>query len=77
MHHFPALPQPLRWALGARAKTFNRALQAFVATRSDCRLLHFDAPMQPAFIASDGFHPSAKTYALWADLAAAEIRRQD
>jgi len=77
MHHFPALPQPLRWALGARAKTFNQALQAFVATNPSCRLLRFELPMQAEFIASDGFHPSAKTYALWADLAAAEIKRQD
>jgi len=69
MHHFPALPQPLRWALGERAKTFNRALQAFVATRSDCRLLHFDAPMQAEFMAADGFHPSTVTYGLWAEQA--------
>ena len=77
MHHFPALPQPLRWVLGARAKQFNRALQAFVATRSDCHLLHFDAPMQAEFMAADGFHPSAVTYSLWAEQAAQVIRARD
>ncbi|MBP6533462.1 MAG: SGNH/GDSL hydrolase family protein [Arenimonas sp.] len=76
MQHFPALPQPLRWVLGARAKQFNRALQKFVATRPHCSLLAFELPMQPEFIASDGFHPSATTYALWADQAAIAIKRQ-
>ena len=77
MHHFPALPQPLRGVLGARAKTFNRALQAFVMTRDDCRLLKFDAPMQAEFMAADGFHPSAFTYGLWADQAAQALTAAD
>lgn len=77
MHHFPALPQPLRGVLGARARTFNRALQAFVATRDDCRLLHFDAPMRAEFMAADGFHPSTVTYGLWADQAAKAITAAD
>lgn len=77
MHHFPALPQPLRHVLGERAKQFNRALQAFVATSSDCRLLHFEAPMQPEFMAVDGFHPSAVTYGLWAEQAAQAITAAD
>jgi lysophospholipase L1-like esterase len=77
MHHFPALPQPLRWVLGARAKKFNQTLCAFVATRSDCRVLHFDAPMQPDFMAADGFHPSSVTYGLWAEQAARSITAVD
>ncbi|MEY3373200.1 MAG: hypothetical protein RLZZ537_1668 [Pseudomonadota bacterium] len=77
MHHFPALPQPLRGVLGARAKQFNRALLAFVATRSNCHLLHFDAPMQPDFMATDGFHPSSVTYGLWAEQAARSITAVD
>ncbi len=77
MHHFPALPQPLRWVLGARAEQFNRALLAFVATNSNCRLLHFDAPMQAEFMAADGFHPSTVTYGLWAEQAAKAITATD
>lgn len=73
MHRFPALPQPLRWALGARAKRFNRALQAFVADRGDCRLLALDLPTRAEFIAADGFHPSALAYGLWAERAASCI----
>lgn len=76
MHHFPALPQPLRWVLGMRAKQFNQALRGFIDDRPQCSLLAFDLPMQAEFIASDGFHPSAVTYALWAEQAAAAIRRQ-
>lgn len=76
MQHFPALPQPLRWVLGARAKQFNRSLQGFVTTRPHCSLLAFELPMQAEFIASDGFHPSATTYGLWAEQAATAIKRQ-
>lgn len=76
MHHFPALPQPLRWALGMRAKQFNQALRGFIADQPQCSLLAFDLPMLAEFIASDGFHPSAMTYALWAEQAAAAIKRQ-
>jgi hypothetical protein len=28
MHRFPALPQPLRWYIGSRARDFDRALAA-------------------------------------------------
>ncbi|WP_297800538.1 SGNH/GDSL hydrolase family protein [Arenimonas sp. GDDSR-1] len=77
MHHFPALPQPLRHVLGVRAKTFNRVLQAFVSTRDDCRLLQFGAPMQAEFMAVDGFHPSAVTYGLWAEQAAKALIAAD
>jgi lysophospholipase L1-like esterase len=73
MHHFPALPQPLRWVLGERAKQFNQALCGFIANQPQCSLLAFELPMQAEFIASDGFHPSATTYALWAQQAANAI----
>lgn len=76
MHHFPALPQPLRWVLGLRAKQFNRGLKAMVEKRPGRHLLVFDLPMQAEFIATDGFHPSATTYALWARQAADLIKLQ-
>jgi lysophospholipase L1-like esterase len=75
MHHFPALPQPLRWVLGLRAKQFNRGLKAMLENRPGCHLLVFDLPMQAEYIASDGFHPSAVTYALWAGQAAELLKR--
>jgi lysophospholipase L1-like esterase len=76
MHHFPALPQPLRWVLGLRAKQFNRGLKAMLEKRPGCHLLVFDLPMQAEYIAIDGFHPSAVTYALWAGQAAELIEHQ-
>ena len=75
MHHFPALPQPLRWVLGERANQFNRGLQALVDACPHCHLLAFELPMRAEFIASDGFHPGAEAYALWAGQAAAVIER--
>lgn len=77
MHRFPALPQPLRWALGTRARRFNRALSAFIAAKPDCRLLSFELPMRGEFIAADGFHPNALTYGLWAEQAANALLRPD
>lgn len=73
MHHFPALPQPLRSVLGARAKQFNRALEDLLQSQADCQLLAFNLPMQADYIAEDGFHPSAVTYGLWAGVAAKAI----
>jgi hypothetical protein len=31
MHRFPALPQPLRWYVGSRARDFDRALEELAA----------------------------------------------
>ncbi|WP_346040446.1 SGNH/GDSL hydrolase family protein [Actinomadura chokoriensis] len=73
VHRFPALPQPLRYVLGARARTMDRI------TRDAARAggaVH--APMDEAMardralFASDGFHPSPAGYRAWAhDLARA------
>ena len=75
MHHFPALPQPLRWFIGRRAKAFNRELAEFVQAHADCALLELSFDFDPALMASDGFHPSPQTYALWAEAAAVETLR--
>ena len=75
MQHFPALPQPLRWFLGTRAKAFNRQLAAFVARQPDCSLVALDFGFDRSWMASDGFHPGPRAYALWAEAAAVEILR--
>ena len=75
MHRFPALPQPLRWFLGARAKAFNRQLATFVASQADCSLVAPDFGFDRSWMASDGFHPGPSAYALWAEAAAVEILR--
>jgi lysophospholipase L1-like esterase len=74
MHFFPALPQPLRWVFGLRANQFNRSIQALINSTPHCSFLAFNTPMKAEFMAEDGFHPSAKTYTLWAQEAAKRIK---
>ncbi len=75
MHLFPALPQPLRWYLGARARDFNAALADWLPGRPDCHLVSPDFQADPSHIASDGFHPGPAAYAAWAALVARDIDR--
>lgn len=65
MHRFPALPQPLRWWLGSRAKRFNNLLSQYACHHQACTFA--EIPYTPAgdLIASDGFHPGPKAYAIW------------
>jgi lysophospholipase L1-like esterase len=73
MHLFPALPQPLRWYLGYRARRFNEHL-AHLAQRVDqCTMLTIRLAPQAGLMASDGFHPGPRIYSQWADDAAAII----
>jgi lysophospholipase L1-like esterase len=76
MHLFPALPRPLRWYLGGRAKRFNRVLEAFARSCGACEFAAPDFPMEPATMAADGFHPGARAYALWAAHVGGIIRRR-
>ncbi|MFG2014754.1 SGNH/GDSL hydrolase family protein [Actinomadura geliboluensis] len=71
VHRFPALPQPLRYVLGARARAMDRIMRE--AARAGGAV---HAPMDEAMardrglFASDGFHPSPAGYRAWArDLA--------
>ena len=75
MHAFPALPQPLRWVLGARARAFTRLLASVAAAQPGCELLDLALPLEPHFIAEDGFHPGPLAYAEWGRLAASIIGR--
>jgi lysophospholipase L1-like esterase len=63
MDAFPALPQPLRAYLGARAKMLNDALKS---TRIE-RAAHVATKVNidRSLFASDGFHPSEKGYEVW------------
>jgi len=76
MHLFPALPQPLRWFLGVRAKQFGAILPRVVAADPACELIRLEFPLDSSHIADDGFHPAAPTYRLWALAAAESIRRR-
>jgi len=74
MHLFPALPQPLRWYLGERAKRLNNALEQHLAGCGCCRVVSPDFPPEPAFMAADGFHPGPVAYSHWARHLAGIIR---
>lgn len=76
MHKFPALPQPLRWFLGGKARRLDQELQRFVAQQAKARLLTLELPFSREFMASDGFHPSAKATPLWADAASTIIQAE-
>lgn len=82
MHHFTALPQPLRSCLGSWAQAMNRALaHALQEPRSGMpvrRLLHTldaeSAPLSPAqALATDRFHPGPAAYAVWGQGLARQI----
>lgn len=77
MHRFPALPQPLRWYVGSRARDFNRVLADVARKRPGCDYLELDhRAMDVSAMAGDGFHPGPPIYALWAREAAILIRRR-
>jgi lysophospholipase L1-like esterase len=73
MHHFPALPQPLRWYLGARARMFDRGLQLWALTQPDCEHMPPPDSSYAGMMAADGFHPGPAMYALWGAEAARRI----
>jgi len=74
MHLFPALPQPLRWYLGLRAKEFNGALDKFAEDFDRCEIVTINYPFDDVYIAEDGFHPGALAYSIWASHIAGIIR---
>jgi len=76
MHVFPALPQPLRWYLGMRAKQLNGMLRRIADADACCEFLEIDFPFEPGFMAADGFHPAAPAYSVWAATAARAVRRR-
>lgn len=68
MHHFPALPAPLRHMLGSRARLLDHGAAALAAAGPNITHvpMQLDGQMQALFC-SDGFHPNADGHALWAE----------
>jgi lysophospholipase L1-like esterase len=73
VHVFPALPQPLRWYLGAHAKRLDRALRRIVAGEPDCHFVDLHQLKDRSAMAADGFHPGADAYTWWGRTVAAAI----
>lgn len=76
VHAFPALPQPLRWYLGWRSKQLSAAKMAVLADHPVCEVAAVEFPIEPSFMAEDGFHPGPPAYAMWARHLASLIRRR-
>lgn len=75
LHAFPALPQPLRWCLGARAIRFNHALAEDLASDSKSTFLDFGLEVDTRLMAADGYHPGPEIYAQWSERIAGIIAR--
>jgi len=74
MHASPALPFPLRWYLGKRAAALNRVMKDLAHSRGDAEFVQPAYPLTKQFIASDGFHPIPRPYAMWAEQLAERIQ---
>ena len=76
MHLFPALPKPLRWYLGARAKRLNSELKKIAEGCDQCEFVTTNIPLEATYMAEDGFHPGALAYSIWANYIAGIIRNR-
>jgi lysophospholipase L1-like esterase len=66
---FPALPWPLRQVLGMKAASLDRALANIARDRPATIHVPFPASLSnPAYMASDGYHPSAAGCRYWAGI---------
>lgn len=72
MHRFPALARPLNYFLGLRAWQLNQELQLLCQQNNWC-FISIDIPLQPEWMAEDGYHPNARGYQLWGEGVAKEI----
>ncbi len=75
VHGFPALPQPLRWYMGRRAKEFDAALREVVSGERGCVFLPLDFTEDVALMADDGFHPGPADSREWGARAATLVER--
>ena len=73
IQRFTAIPSPLRWLLGLRAKRLNELLINASKGKKHYSLLTFNFPFEAEFLAKDGIHPSKLAYSVWANQAAAKI----
>ncbi len=76
VHHFPALPQPLRWIAGQDAKRHDEAVAAWARTRSDVSHVAIDLPLNREVMANDGFHPGEPVYRICGIALAEHVAQQ-
>ncbi|MFN3899189.1 MAG: SGNH/GDSL hydrolase family protein [Alishewanella aestuarii] len=68
MQQFTALTWPLNQWLGLKARLLNKVLTQELAQWPNAVMVDAKLPLSPELLAADGFHPSAKGAALWAQL---------
>ncbi|MBV6412504.1 MAG: hypothetical protein OMOMHJEC_00276 [Xanthomonadales bacterium] len=73
MEHFPALPTPLRQALGWRAARLDSVGRALAVSSPGVCHLPTPVPDDPAAFAEDGYHPNARACARWAQTLVASL----
>lgn len=66
LQHFSALPWLLRQLMGWRASLLDRELKGLAQHLGALHCV-LDLPFEPAYLAEDGYHPSALGYRQWAD----------
>ncbi|MCP8463426.1 SGNH/GDSL hydrolase family protein [Pseudomonas sp. ZM23] len=66
LQHFSALPWLLRQLLGWRASLLDRELRQ-LAEEQGAGHCSIGLPMQPQYLAIDGYHPSALGYQVWGE----------
>ena len=75
LDHFPALPQPLSFVLGARSASLGEASVGIAEKMK--RVVHVPFQIEKGrsrrLFCSDGFHPSELGYSLWAEQLAEEF----
>ncbi len=74
---FPALPQPLRWVLAHRARSFDQDLERAAQAEDGCTYVRLDLPGGAHLMAEDGFHPGPGIYAAWANRVAQAILQRE
>lgn len=77
MQYFSALPAPLNYWLGLKARELNRQLEQSVSNCPNARLLPAPDVLDHSMLAEDGFHPSPAGANHWAALVAAAMDASD
>ncbi len=68
-HLFDSLAQPLRGVMAGHGQAIERRARPLVEARRYALMLPPPGHYPPGFFASDGFHPSADGYRIWAQFA--------
>jgi lysophospholipase L1-like esterase len=72
---FPALPQPLRFVLGARARRLDTLAAGLLSQTTGSSYATSSIPPIGQYFARDGFHPSKEGYHMWAQQIAAHLAK--